>query len=174
MINSKELLFVVDEENNPIEPKPRDETHSKNYWHRTAHIWIINKNGEILCQQRSLLKDKHPGFWEPFFGGHLSPNEEYDTGAVKELYEELGIQNTKDTLQYFDIVKSEKSYEFQGIFLYTFNNEKLTLEKDEVSQIKWYKLYEIKQIVQNKNGTWVLPAYSSAFLTWLEVQTKNI
>lgn len=34
MINKDELLFVVDENNNPVEPKPRKKVHTKGYWHR--------------------------------------------------------------------------------------------------------------------------------------------
>ena len=100
MINKNELLCVVDENDNPLEPKSREETHARRLWHRVAHIWILNK-GSVLCQQRSLLKDKNPGMWESFFGGHLSPNQEYIEGAVKELEEEIGIKVSTDDLNFY-------------------------------------------------------------------------
>src|SRR5690606_7116726 len=92
MLNAKELLFTVDSQNNTIDSQPRDLVHAEGIWHRTAHVWIVNKNYEILCQQRSLLKDSNPGLWEPFFGGHLPPDTSYEKGAMDELREELGIE----------------------------------------------------------------------------------
>ncbi|HXS15141.1 MAG TPA: NUDIX domain-containing protein, partial [Candidatus Saccharimonadales bacterium] len=85
MIKKDELLFTVDENNLLQEPKPRNEVHANGYWHRTAHIWIFNDKKEILCQKRSLLKDMNPGKWEPFFGGHMAPQEEYIDNALLEL-----------------------------------------------------------------------------------------
>jgi isopentenyl-diphosphate Delta-isomerase len=119
VINKDEMLFVVDKNNNPLEPKPRSEVHSKGYWHRTAHVWILNFKNQLLCQKRSLLKDSNPGFWEPFFGGHLAPGVEYLDGAIEELNEELGLNIKKDQLKLFKIYKEQgdKPSEFQGVFL---------------------------------------------------------
>ncbi len=66
MINNKELLFVVDENNQPQQPLPRNVVHKNSLWHRTAAVWVINRNGKILCQKRSLKKDVKPGMWEAF------------------------------------------------------------------------------------------------------------
>ena len=107
MIDPKELLFTVDDENNPIQPEARDLVHSKGIWHRTSHIWIVNDDGAVLCQQRSLSKDSNPGLWEPFFGGHLPPNTSYEQGAVDELKEELGISINKSDLALFSIYKAD-------------------------------------------------------------------
>lgn len=101
MIKKDELLFTVDEFNNPVEPMPRNEVHSKGIWHRTTQIWIINDRKQILCQRRSLLKDSNPGKWEAFWGGHLAPNQEYVDCALQELREELGISVSKSDLNFF-------------------------------------------------------------------------
>jgi isopentenyldiphosphate isomerase len=172
MINNKELLFVVDKDNKPIRPKTRRETHAKGYWHRTAHIWIVNRRGEVLCQQRSQLKDRNPGLWEPFFGGHLAPGEEYSEGAIKELNEELGIAVNKKELIYFDTSKSEKAKEFQGVFFHVWNSltKLLRLEKEEVAQVKWFKISLLKNIMNDQKLEWVIPAYGIKFLSYLEQQ----
>lgn len=74
-----ELLLVVNRDDQPIEPLPRGFVHNNGIWHRVVHIWII-KQGEVLCQQRSLSKDLNPGKWESFFGGHLTPGDSYRDG----------------------------------------------------------------------------------------------
>lgn len=72
MINSEELLFCVDDNNNPIEPLPRKFVHANSVWHRVSHIYVVNtQNKQILCQQRSLKKDALPGIQEAYFGGHV-------------------------------------------------------------------------------------------------------
>lgn len=74
---ANEMFFVVDEDDNPLPALPRRLVHDHGVWHRVAHIWILNTAGQILCQQRSLMKELNPGTWEPFFGGHLRPGEDY-------------------------------------------------------------------------------------------------
>ena len=82
MINNQKLLFVVDKNNKPLKPEKRSLAHKNGLWHRTSGVWIITKNKRILCQKRSLKKDIKPGMREAFFGGHLSPKEEYRQSAA--------------------------------------------------------------------------------------------
>ncbi len=72
MINKEELIFAVDENNNPIEPISRENAHKNGIWHRISDIWIINKKKQVLVQKRSALKDTNPGKWEAFVGGTCS------------------------------------------------------------------------------------------------------
>ena len=66
MIDIQELLFVVDENNQPLKPQLRSSAHKNGLWHRTTGIWVINKSKKVLCQKRSLKKDLNPGIWEAF------------------------------------------------------------------------------------------------------------
>lgn len=167
MIVKKELLFTVDEKNSPIEAQPRDEVHKNGIWHRTTHIWIINSEKQILCQRRSLLKDMNPGKWEPFFGGHLAPKEEYIDGAMKELTEELGIKVTEDKFTFFTVFQSNENHEFQCIFFVTWNGNiaDLHLEKDEVDQVKWFENSELFDVlVKSKSDNWSRFGYEEKML----------
>jgi isopentenyldiphosphate isomerase len=170
MINTDELLFVVDESNNPIEPKPRKQVHSEGFWHRTAHIWVINSGEQILCQKRSMLKDSNPGKWEAFFGGHMAPGEEYKDNAIIELKEELGISVDKEDLQFFEIFKHERAHEFQAVYYINWNGDinTLKLEKEEVDQVKLFSLEEIyKTIVEEQNKNWTITGYEKDFFKHL-------
>ncbi len=52
-------------------------------------IAIIYQNGQFLMQLRDDLPNiLFPGHWG-FFGGHLEPGEDPDTGVRRELYEEI-------------------------------------------------------------------------------------
>lgn len=161
MIDKEELLFCVDENNQPINSKPRNLVHSTGIWHRTSHIWILNDKDEILCQRRSLLKDKAPGLWEGFFGGHIPPKVSYIDHAITELKEEVGLKASKNDLDMKFIYKLERGREFIGVFVFRWNGDetKLILEPDEVDQVKWVRIEDFnKQIVQNKEN-WSVMGY---------------
>ncbi len=170
MINAEELLFVVDEDNNPLSPLPRAQVHAAGHWHRTSHIWIANKKLEILCQRRSQLKDTNPGYWEPFFGGHMGPEETYELNAITELQEELGISISTEGLIPYLVYKRTKAKEFQGIFYIIWNGKisELTLEKDEVDEVKFIPTSYIKMHIQNKTHLWSFQGYELDLLRKLE------
>lgn len=88
-----EMLAVVDEDDNVIGSERRDVIHRDGLKHRAVHIFALNKNGEILLQKRSRLKDKCPGLWDSSAAGHVDAEEEYDVCAARELEEELGLKN---------------------------------------------------------------------------------
>lgn len=161
MINNEELLYCVDEDNNPIEPKPRSLVHATGIWHRTSHIWIVNDEKEILCQRRSLLKDKAPGLWEGFFGGHIPPQVSYLDHALTELEEEVGLKVSKEDLKEAFIHKLESGKEFVGVFVLNWSGDetKLKLEPDEVERVKWFSKEDLKNNLEAKDGKWNAMGY---------------
>ena len=52
-----EYIDIFDENNNPTgEIKEKTQAHENGDFHRTAHIWIMNDNKELLLQKRSGTK----------------------------------------------------------------------------------------------------------------------
>lgn len=60
-------------------------------WHLAAHVWIVNPQGEILFQQRSINNRNFPGMWDISAAGHVLANETIIEGAIREAKEELGL-----------------------------------------------------------------------------------
>lgn len=175
MINSEELLFIVDEHNKPLEPQVRSFTHKNGLWHRTTGIWVINSKKEILCQRRSLKKDIKPGFWEAFFGGHLAPNEDYKASARKESTEELGVRINEEHLIPYKIMSSNKltHKEFQHIFALVLDKaiSELQFEKEEIDELKWIDLNKVRNILADKTvHNWVKKPWDEEVLNWLAKQ----
>jgi len=169
MINAEELLFVVDENNNPQNPLPRHIVHGKGIWHRATGIWVVNNNKQILCQKRSLKKDLKPGMWEAFFGGHLHPKETYLDNALEELSEELGIIVQKENLIAYKIFKSDKPShkEFQHSFIYKLDREdtEFHFEKEEIDEIRWYDFETVKRLLLVTNDLhWVHKSWDKEML----------
>jgi isopentenyldiphosphate isomerase len=93
--NDGDLLPVVDEHDRVVGRAPRREVHLKRLLHRAVHIVITRRNGtEVLLQHRSAHKDSHPAWWDISVGGHVDPDEDYESAAVRELREEMGVVGT--------------------------------------------------------------------------------
>lgn len=172
MINSEEILYIVDKDNNPLEPKPRHIAHQNGLWHRTTGIWVINSKHQVLCQKRSLKKDVKPGLWEAFFGGHLAPGQDYLESAIIEASEELGIPVGKADLTPYKVFKSDGIHhkEFQHVFALVSNLDILDFayEKDEIDALKWLSFEEISDILLvQKDKAWVQKPWDQEVLTWL-------
>ena len=87
-----EIFDVVDANDQIIGRKTRGEVHAEKLLHRAVHVFVFNKRGDLLLQQRSMLKDVHPGVWDSSVSGHLDAGEDYAPAAVRELEEEMGIR----------------------------------------------------------------------------------
>jgi isopentenyldiphosphate isomerase len=50
----------------------RKTCHENKVWHRSAHVWVFDKErNRVLCQKRSEKKDTFPGMWDISAAGHI-------------------------------------------------------------------------------------------------------
>ena len=50
----------------------RKTCHEEKVWHRSAHVWVFDKErNRVLCQKRSEKKDTFPGMWDISAAGHI-------------------------------------------------------------------------------------------------------
>lgn len=171
MVNNNELLYVVDDYDTPLVPVSRSEAFAKGLLRRTAHVWIINEKREVLCQQRSLKKDKGAGLWEPAVAGHLGPDDNYFTGAVREVREETGLEISPSDLNLVKIYKDETFREYRGIFyckLSELEIHHVKREEDEVEKVKLIKLNTLKKyLIHQKHKSWIKPPYAKEMFSVL-------
>ena len=151
-----ELIDIFDENNNPTEEiKEKQQAHEDGNFHRTAHVWIINNEKELLLQKRSATKKSHPNCWDISGAGHVKAGESVIEGAIRELKEELGIRIKENQLNFITIVKSienHKNHEFQYVYLLKCNNkiEDYTFEDEEVSEVKYVYFEKLENMVENR------------------------
>ncbi len=162
MINKDELIFAVDENNNPIAPVPRHRAHTEGIWHRITDVLIINSKQELLCNKRSLLKDAGPGEWDFGFGGHLLAGEDPLANAINEVREESGLNLKESDLKFLKINKyslpNTKRNHFNYVYLCNWdgNISDLKLETEEIAEAKWFPLQTvIDGMTHNENHEWV-------------------
>jgi isopentenyldiphosphate isomerase len=164
MVNNNELLCIVDKFDNPLEPMPRHEAFKKGHYRRTAHVWIRNSKNQILCQKRSMKKDQSPGMWEPAVAGHIGPDDNYFTGAIRELHEETGLKDiTAEHLTLVKIYRDDNRLEYCAVFYCDWDVEEhhVTIEEDEVERVKLIYTPTLKRhLLYGNSNKWVKPQYA--------------
>lgn len=87
-----EICEVVDEFGAPTgKVVPRGTELAAGEFYPVVHIWIKDKAGNFLIQQRAGHLIVGPGIWATTVG-YIQTGEESLAGAVREVEEELGLQ----------------------------------------------------------------------------------
>ena len=150
-----ELIDIVDE-NNELTGQIEDRmiAYKKGLWRRTVSCWIMNKKGEILLQKRVANKLRNPNKWAKT-GGQVDSGESAEDAIFGEVKEELGIEIPKEQIQVLECWKSKdinnKRFAYNFIFVVDYKIEDYKLQKEEVSEVKYFTIEEMEQIKKNND-----------------------
>lgn len=114
---------------------------------------VLNKNGEILLEKRA-----DDGFFD-FPGGGLDPNETFEQGAIRELYEETGLiaKNLillavyEGDITYYKYPNGDEVYGIDHIFIVDDFEGELNPQLEEVESLKFYKLEDFPSKMSPRN-----------------------
>lgn len=142
-----ELFEIVDEDDRVIGLRTRAECHGNpSLVHRVAHVLIVNQEGALLLQKRSLHKDIQPGKWDSSVGGHLDPGEDYLAAARREMQEELGLVDQPLTLLYHCRIRNEIESENAATFL-TYYSGEVNFDPKEIDAVRYWMPQEIERAI---------------------------
>jgi isopentenyl-diphosphate delta-isomerase len=138
-----EMFDVVNDRDEVIGRASRSEVHATGLWHRAVHVLVFDSQGRVFLQKRSMLKDLSPGLWDSSCSGHLDAGEDYDTAAIRELAEEIGITVSTAPERWFRINACvETGWEF--VWVYRLRHDgPLTLEPKEIQYGEWVAPAEV-------------------------------
>ena len=114
--------------------------------------FIINLFGYglliVKVQKRATCKKNHPNKWDMPSAGHVVAGETSIEGAVRETYEELGIETKESDYKFIGEYIADKSFEIAQIYLLKrdLDISKLHLQKEEVSEVKLLSYDEFKNL----------------------------
>ncbi len=153
-----EIVDIVDERDNIIGENLKSECHKKGLWHRAASIFVFNKEGKLLIQKRAPNMPLSNLFCSSA-SGHLQKGDSYESGAKRELKEELGIdcqlrfigKFTMD-VQYFNGLIDREHF---TLFFCNYDGE-FKIQKEELSFIKFFSIDTIKQMLNKNNKQFTL------------------
>jgi isopentenyldiphosphate isomerase len=123
----------------------KSDAHKKGLFHATVHLWIYNRDGEVLIQKRTASKETYPNKWDVSVAGHISAGDTPLSTAIRETKEEIGLSLMESDLhkigQHRSTVVHSKEMidcEFNHIFLTELKVplSDLRLQTEEVAAVK--------------------------------------
>lgn len=160
-----ELIDVLNENGIPTgEVLSRDEVHKRGLWHRAIIVAIVNKENQVLLQQRSDSKEKNPGMWDISVAGHISSGQDSLSAAAREINEEVSVDlGTKVDVKEFRFMTSFRSqvtyredfienqfYDFFILRRTKMRPENITFQESEVQAIRFVSLSELQTLREKK------------------------
>jgi isopentenyl-diphosphate delta-isomerase len=145
-------LVLVDDMDQPIGTMDKMEVHRKGLLHRAFSVFIFNRQGDMLIQQRADEKYHSPGLWTNACCSHPFPGEPVQKAAERRLYEELGFNTLLQELFSFTyrsqfengLIEHEYDHVFSGIY-----DGKMNPAKEEVKDHAYRSLQEISNELTN-------------------------
>jgi isopentenyldiphosphate isomerase len=135
-LTNKEMLEVVDNDDEVIGLETRKKIHKKGLWHREAHVWFYTPQGEIIFQHRAKDKETYPDLLDATVGGHVEPGHSYLETAVKETEEETGVAVKPENLVLITKFKTESYDEVTKLHNNAFKTEFAYCYKGNVNDLK--------------------------------------
>lgn len=146
-----ELLDVYDINGNFVDVLDRSEAHKKDaqVYHKAVHVWLVNKNGELLIQKRAACKKTCPNRWDISAAGHVDHGENLLTACERETFEELGVKIPKTNFIYVGemLHKAQHEITVQFIAKSDVDIKDIIVQPEEVSEVKWIDVENFKTLL---------------------------
>ena len=139
-----EMVPVVEENGLVIGQTTRQSAHSgTRLMHPVIHLHIINRDGCLYIQKRSMKKDLLPGCWDTAVGGHVDYGESLEEALYREASEELGFRDFNPLFLKSYVWESAREKELVNVFA-TVGNFSLKPDNDEVAEGRYWNMSDIK------------------------------
>ena len=86
-----EFVDEVDLNDTVLRVVTREQMRAERLMHRAVFIAVVDSAGRLLIHRRSESKDLWPGWWDIAVGGVVGAGEWYDSAAIREVREEIGV-----------------------------------------------------------------------------------
>jgi isopentenyl-diphosphate delta-isomerase len=132
-----EILDVVNEYDEVIGQAERDEVHRVGLVCRLVYVCFYTPSGEVILQKRSTTKKNDPGKLTTTVSGHVASGQSYLEAAVRETYEETGVEIEANELVDLGTMRADYvqgsylSYAMRGLFAYKFEGSIADLKVED-------------------------------------------
>lgn len=144
----KTELILVDELDHPIGTCEKMEAHVKGYLHRAFSVFIFDKQGRMLLQQRALSKYHSGGLWTNACCSHPYPEEDTLAAGERRLREEMGfvtsLTKAFDFIYRAELDNGLTEHEFDHVLVGEYEGP-LVLNPAEVMAAEYVNLSEIER-----------------------------
>ena len=129
---NRNLLHQIHEKGQPI---------PYGTYHLIADVWILTLSGKYLISQRTA--HKHHGLCWECPGGSVQSGETTAEGAVREVWEELGICLEKEELILIDTCCIPDRFVDTYLVIRDVSMDEIVKQEDEVQDVKLAAIEEI-------------------------------
>jgi isopentenyldiphosphate isomerase len=154
------VIDVLDSYGEPTgQTLPRRVVHTQSLWHGGVHVWVYNRNGEILLQLRAPNKEIYPNTWDISAAGHASAGETPIQAAMREAHEELGLYLQPNELTFIGVTRTIRPIPNTGWTHRVFDRNYLVqkdipaasfqLQKEELTAVRWVSIAELSADLQD-------------------------
>lgn len=159
-----EVIDILDENGNLTgKSATKEYIYDNGLWHRSAHIWIMNEDNELLVQKRNPMKNTFPNLWAISAAGHVLAGETSIQSGLRELKEELDIDINPENMEYLFTIKRVQPYRnsyirvFDDVFLVKCDLDvrKTKLQVEELTDIKFVYYEYLESIFKNGDTSYV-------------------
>jgi isopentenyl-diphosphate delta-isomerase len=172
----EEKVILVNEKDEQIGLMPKLEAHEKAVLHRAFSVFVLNKNKEIMLQQRAASKYHSPLLWTNTCCSHQRNGETNLVAGARRLQEEMGFETNLKELFHF-IYKAPfdnglTEHELDHVMIGYYNDEPI-INPEEVENWKWMSIEAIKNdmLVNPKEYTIWFKIIFDEFYHFLEDHT---
>ena len=163
----EELLTQVDEKDNVIGARPRNEFDDGKLIHRSSYLLLLNSQDEILLQQRPLSKKWHPDKWTFSVTGSVLANETYRECIQREIKKAFEKEmDFKELFKYHHFDEVDKA--FKTVFLATVDQDDIFLNRNYGVDYAWTNINKVKEEI---NGN--PEKYAPPFVTGMKIVFKK-
>lgn len=152
MESREELVTIVDEDNNAVGVLPRREMRSRRLPHRASYILVFDARGRLCVQRRTMTKDVFPGHYDVAAGGVVLAGETYGQAALRELAEELGI-NDAVLRQLFDFYYEDEHIRVWGRAYSCVHDGEVVLQEEEVESVQFLEIEKVLRLAAREAFT---------------------
>jgi len=164
-----ESLILVDDSDEQIGFRAKSECHQGNgLLHRAFSVFIFNREGKVLLQQRSEQKPLWPLFWSNSCCSHPREAEKVEDAGRRRLREELNLQCELDFLYKFQYQANFGELGAENEFCHVFagyTDDGVIAHPDEIADWRYIDPDELTREIAEDG---------SRFTPWLKMEWQRI
>ncbi|MCK8436237.1 NUDIX domain-containing protein [Streptomyces sp. D2-8] len=151
MSAADEILDIVDENDQVIGQSPRGEAYARGLRHRCVFIQARDAEDRVFVHRRTPAKLVFPSLYDMFVGGVVGAGESYDTAALREAEEELGVSGLPQPQHLFTFLYDNGAGRTWWSAVYEVRCELPV--RPQVEEVAWYDFLADAE-VERRLGDW--------------------
>ena len=152
------------------EKMTRQEIHNLGKVHRAVHLYLFDKENNLLVQRRSIKTDHYPNLFSISLTGHIDAGESSMQALKREIKEELNLDASLMNLEFLFSFRQDAilnanyiDKQFNDVYAcwHSFKLNDIKFDSNDISEIKLIPFSEFKSIVEDEKNNEFAPCYKN-------------